>query len=59
MDDYIPALVDIYKQIKKSIVVEVNKINMLKYIWDMIGLVNELSLDKIYRVFLRIVYNLI
>lgn len=56
MDDYVPALVDIYKQIKKSIAVEINKINMLKYIWDMIGLVNELSLDKIYRIFLRIVY---
>ncbi|CAD8153798.1 unnamed protein product [Paramecium pentaurelia] len=55
MDDYVPALVDIYKQIKKSIAVEINKINMLKYIWDMIGLVNELSLDKIYRIFLRIV----
>ncbi|CAD8072735.1 unnamed protein product [Paramecium sonneborni] len=55
MDDYVPALVDMYKQIKKSIAVEADKINMLKYIWDMIGLANELEMDKIYRIFLRIV----
>ncbi|CAD8065939.1 unnamed protein product [Paramecium sonneborni] len=55
MDDYVPALVDIYKQIKKSIAVEADKINMLKYIWDIIGLANEIDIDKIYRIFLRIV----
>ncbi|CAD8141563.1 unnamed protein product [Paramecium octaurelia] len=56
LDDYVPALVDIYKQIKKSIANETNKINMLKYLWDMIGVVDELEVDNIYRVFLRIVF---
>ncbi|CAD8043396.1 unnamed protein product [Paramecium primaurelia] len=56
LDDYVPALVDIYKQIKKSITNETNKINMLKYLWDMIGVVDELEVDSIYRVFLRIVF---
>ncbi|CAD8048042.1 unnamed protein product [Paramecium sonneborni] len=57
LDDYVPALVEIYKQIKKSLTNETNKINMLKYLWDMIGVVDELEVDNIYRVFLRIVFS--
>ncbi|CAD8052628.1 unnamed protein product [Paramecium sonneborni] len=56
-DDYVPALVEIYNQIKKSLTNETNKINMLKYLWDMIGVVDELEVDNIYRVFLRIVFS--
>ena len=37
-----PALVEVYKQIKKSIANETNKINILKYLWDMIGVIDEL-----------------
>lgn len=32
---------------------------MLKYIWDLIGVIDELEVDGIYRVFLRIVYNIL
>lgn len=34
---------------------ETSKINMLKYIWDLIGVTNEIDIDSIYRNFLRIV----
>lgn len=31
-----------------------NKINMLKYLWDLIGFASEITIDNIYRTFLRI-----
>lgn len=56
MDDYIPAIVEIYRQIKKNISQETSKIAMLKYIWDLIGVADEIDVDSIYRSFLRIIY---
>jgi len=29
---------------------------MLKYIWDLIGVTDEIDVDSIYRTFLRIIY---
>ncbi|CAK84583.1 unnamed protein product (macronuclear) [Paramecium tetraurelia] len=55
-DDYVNALVDIYNQIKQSILTEINKINILKYVWDLIGIASEIDVDNIYRTFLRIIY---
>ncbi|CAD8074071.1 unnamed protein product [Paramecium primaurelia] len=55
-DDYVNALVDIYNQIKQSIINEINKVNILKYVWDLIGIASEIDVDNIYRTFLRIIY---
>mgnify|MGYP001807836427 CR=1 FL=1 len=33
-----------------------NKINILKYIWDLIGIASQIDVDNIYRTFLRIMY---
>ncbi|CAD8116026.1 unnamed protein product [Paramecium primaurelia] len=55
-DDYLNSLVDIYNQIKQSILIEMNKVNILKYVWDLIGIASEIDVDNIYRAFLRIIY---
>ncbi|CAD8047725.1 unnamed protein product [Paramecium sonneborni] len=55
-NDYVNALVDIYNQIKSSILIEINEVNILKYVWDLIGIASEIDVDNIYRTFLRIIY---
>lgn len=56
VDDYMQALVDIYNKIKQSITGETTKIGLLKYIWDLIGISEEIDAESIYRIYLRVMY---
>lgn len=54
MDDYIAGIINIYQKIKSSIANEITKVGLLKYFWDLIGIVEQIEVDSIFRIFLRI-----